>query len=270
MASREFPEYAAPIPVRGGIRARSERGSIGETWWSRRFIDVLESFADRNRLHRGRAYARRGQVIDLKVRPYEVSARVQGSRPEPYEVAVGIAAIGEDAWRVVEAELASRSAYRALLLAGEMPKEIEWLFAELDIPLFPESAHDLHLMCDCPDYGDPCKHTAAVLYLLAEAFDRDPFLLLEWKGRPRERLLAGLRRGNADAAPDPFDVGDEPLTATGFWAPGAPWADLRGDRPAVPTPPDLLLQLLDPPPVKVRRRPLIDALAPAYEAMPDA
>jgi uncharacterized Zn finger protein len=265
-----FFEYREPIPVEDGIRSSSERGSIGRQWWSRRFVDVLESFADRSRLHRGRAYARRGQVIDLKVRPYEVSARVQGSQPEPYEVAIGVNAIDEDDWRVVEAELASRAVFRARLLAGEMPPQIEWVFAELGVPLFPESAHDLHLMCDCPDYGDPCKHAAAVLYLLAEAFDRDPFLLLEWKGRSRERLLRGVRRLPAEGAPDPFDVGDEPLTAAGFWTAGPGLAALRERPPAPPAPPDLLLRLLDPPAVKVRRRPLVDVLGPAYEAMPDA
>ncbi|REE98936.1 SWIM zinc finger family protein [Thermomonospora umbrina] len=264
-----FSEFGPPIPVEGGLRASTRRGSIGREWWSRRFIDVLESFADRNRLHRGRAYARQGQVIDLRVRPYEVSARVQGSRPEPYEIAIGVTAIGEEAWRAVEAELASRAVFRARLLAGEMPPEIEWVFAELGVPLFPQSAHDLHLMCDCPDYGDPCKHAAAVLYLLAESFDRDPFLLLAWLGRSRERLLQGLRRLPVEGAPDPFDVGDEPLDVAGFWTPGAGPAALR-DRPtAAPGPPDLLLRLLDPPSVKVRRRPLVDVLGPAYEAMPD-
>ena len=36
-----FPESARPIPVDGGIRAKSKRGAIGEQWWSRRFIAVL-------------------------------------------------------------------------------------------------------------------------------------------------------------------------------------------------------------------------------------
>jgi uncharacterized Zn finger protein len=260
-------DYRAPIPVEGGIRARSVRGSIGREWWSRRFIDVLESFADKNRLGRGRAYARKGQVIDFRVRPYEVSARVQGSRAEAYEVAIGVNAIGEDAWRKVESELADRAVFRARLLAGEMPPEIEWVFAELGVTLFPESADDLHLMCTCPDYGDPCKHAAAVLYLLAETFDRDPFELLKWKGRTRDQLMRGLRRLPTEGAPDPFEVVDTPLTPTDFWTPPTSLTPLR-ERPHIPTPPPgLLLQLLDPPPIRIRRRPLTDVLAPAYEAL---
>ncbi|MEV0668009.1 SWIM zinc finger family protein [Actinomadura luteofluorescens] len=249
-----------------GLRARTRRGSIGAQWWSRRFIDLVESFADAGRLQRGRAYARKGNVFDLRVDAYEVTAKVRGSAPEPYEVALGIEAIDEDGWRAVEAELASRALFRARLLAGEMPPEIEWVFAELGLALFPDSASDLHLMCDCPDWGDPCKHAAAVLYLLAEAFDDDPFLILQWNGRRRDQLLGALRRATA-TEPDPLEMREEPLTADGFWTPPSGLARLRERPPAPPVPPGFVLQVAAPPPVRVRRRALADVLAPAYEAL---
>lgn len=261
----DFFEYRDPIEVEDGLRARSRRGSIGSRWWSRRFIDLVESFADSGRLQRGRAYARKGQVIDLKVEPFEVTARVQGSVPEPYEVAVGIDAISEAGWRAAEAELASRAVFRARLLAGEMPPEIEEVFAALGLSLFPESPDDLHLMCDCPDYGDPCKHAAAVLYLLAEAFDDDPFLILAWNGRAKDDLLASLRRRPA-ATPVPEDDGT-PLTATGFWTPPSGLAALRERPPAPPAPPGFILEVAAPPPIRIRRRPLAEALTPVYEAL---
>ena len=44
----------------------------------------------------------------------------------------------------------------------------------------------------------PCKHLAATFYLLAEAFDDDPFLILRWRGRDREALLGRLRELRAD------------------------------------------------------------------------
>ena len=71
---------AGPRRVEGGIKARSKRGAIGETWWSRRFIDVLESYGMSGRLSRGRSYARAGQVLDFELTQGKVSARVQGSR----------------------------------------------------------------------------------------------------------------------------------------------------------------------------------------------
>ena len=52
-----WPERSRPRRVKGGVRARSKRGAIGEQWWSRRFIDVLESLGMSGRLARGRNYA---------------------------------------------------------------------------------------------------------------------------------------------------------------------------------------------------------------------
>jgi uncharacterized Zn finger protein len=260
-------EFRAPIEA-DGIKARSKRGSIGAKWWSRRFIDLVESFADAGRMTRGRSYARKGQVIDLKVERYEVTAKVQGSVPEPYEVALGIEAIPESGWRRAEEELASRAVFRARLLAGEMPPEIEWVFAELGLALFPGSMDDLHMMCTCPDWGDPCKHVAAVLYLLAEAIDDDPFLILAWNGRTREQLLRALRRREPGAAgPDPLELEPEPLTAAGFWAPASGLARLRERPAAPPVPPGFILRVATPPDVKIRRKALTDVLVPAYEAL---
>ena len=252
-----------------GIRARTRGGSIGSAWWSRRFLDLVESFADAGRMARGRAYARDGRVLDLRVERYEVTARVQGPAEEPHEVALGIEAIPESGWRRVEEELASRAAFRARLLAGEMPPEIEWVFAELGLTLFPGSLDELHMMCGCPGWGDPCEHAAAVLYLLAEAFDDDPFLILAWNGRTKEQLLRALRRarGGAPDALETEEVEGEPLTAEGFWTPPSGLAALRERRPAPPAPPGFILRVAPPPAVRVRRRDLTDVLVPAYEAL---
>jgi ABC-type uncharacterized transport system ATPase subunit len=70
------------------------------------------------------------------------------------------------------------------------------------LSLFPRSANELAMTCTCPDWSVPCKHVAATLYLLAEAFDRDPFLILSWRGRDKAELLANLRRPPA-ATPTP-------------------------------------------------------------------
>ena len=64
---------------------------------------------------------------------------------------------------------------------------------EAGVALFPERGSHLITSCTCPDWATPCKHAAAVCYLMAEAFDDDPFLLLAFRGREREALLAELR-----------------------------------------------------------------------------
>ncbi|WP_327046575.1 SWIM zinc finger family protein [Microbispora sp. NBC_01189] len=265
-------EAARPIRVDGGIRARSKRGSIGEQWWSRRFIDILELVCDAGRLRRGRAYARQGQVLGLDLGPGLVKARVQGSRPKPYDVSVRITAYGADEWAELTGALGARAVHRAKLLAGEMPPEIEEIFEQSGLPLFP-GERGLDMECSCPDWGFPCKHLSAVLYLLAEAFDEDPFLVLAWRGLARDALLDALRHtdGRADATgggkPALLDVADVPFAerAGDFYESGA--SPARLGPPADPgSPSDLLLRALDPPPVKARHIPLLDLLRPAYRA----
>ena len=281
---------ARPIRVDGGIRAKSKRGAIGEQWWSRRFISVLESYGMSGRLARGRSYARAGQVLDFELSQGKVTARVQGSRVRPYQVRIGVLPLTTAQWRRVQDRLASQALFRAKLLAGEMPHEIEEVFADCGTPLFPRSPADLDMHCSCPDWEVPCKHLAAVCYVLAEEFDRDPFGMLAWRGKARDELLTALRliqgggsgRGRAgpdreapaDDPPRPhlgsLDVPAPPLEECldGFWSPGLSPARLRALATAPDAgAPDLLLRMFPPPPVTVRRQDLADVLAPAYQRL---
>jgi uncharacterized Zn finger protein len=100
----------------------------------------------------------------------------------PYQVRIGVLPLTTAQWRRVQDRLASQALFRAKLLAGEMPREIEEVFAECGTPLFPRSPADLDMHCSCPDWEVPCKHLAAVCYVLAEEFDRDPFGMLARRG----------------------------------------------------------------------------------------
>ncbi|WP_324718068.1 SWIM zinc finger family protein [Carboxydochorda subterranea] len=194
-----WPERTQPIPVEGGIRARSRKGAIGETWWSRRWVAVLESFGYGNRLARGRVYARRGQVLAIDVHPGQAKARVQGFRVTPYRVEIRLPVLTDPQWEAATRQMASRAVFAAQLLAGEMPEDIEEAFETAGLSLFPKSSRELVTSCSCPDWANPCKHVAAVYYLLAEEFDRDPFLLFTLRGRTKEQLLEALRALRAGA-----------------------------------------------------------------------
>jgi uncharacterized Zn finger protein len=269
--------------VEGGIKARSRRGQIGESWWSGRFVAILESLGMGPRLGRGRAYARAGQVLELRVAAGAVSARVQGSRARPYRVGVGLARFGEADWARVESALAARALYSAKLLAGEMPREIEEVFESCGLSLFPERAQDLAMSCSCPDWAVPCKHIAATFYLLAEAFDADPFLILAWRGRARDDLLARLRAlraltGSGAGSDDAERPGEErrfglaaedpPLAEQldRFWTSGGDLAAARAAA-APAGAPDVRVRQLDPSPIELRGRDLRALLAPAYHTM---
>ena len=262
-------EGGAPIRVDGGIAVRSRRGDIATQWWSRRFVDVLERICDGGRLSRGRSYARKGQVVGFELSPGIVTGQVQGSRRQPYAVSVRIPAYADADWDALVAALGAQALFRASLLAGQMPHEIEELFASLGLPLFPSA---LDMDCSCPDWSRPCKHLSALLYVLAEAFDSDPFLVLAWRGRDRETLLDALRScPDTVDAPDPLAVDEDDLESRldSFYTPSLSLGRLR-ERPArMTTPPELLLRALEPPPIKVRHIPLADLLRPAYRNLAD-
>jgi uncharacterized Zn finger protein len=275
--SRPWEDWppSRPIRVENGIKARSKRGAIGEQWWSRRFIGVLESYGMSGRLARGRSYARAGQVLDFQLSQGKVAAHVQGSRPRPYQVHITVLPLTSAQWRRVQDRLASQALFLAKLLAGEMPHEIEEVFAECGTPLFPRTAADLDMRCSCPDWQVPCKHLAAVCYVLAEEFDADPFAMLAWRGKGRDELLAELRRGGAAGGDVPagragIDVPAAPLEECleDFWSPGLSPARLRALTTARESgPPDLLLRMFPPPPIRVRGKDLADVLAPAYQRL---
>lgn len=176
-----------------GIRARSQRGDIGETWWSKRWVKVLESFEMGERLNRGRSYARRGQVVSLKVKKGVVYARVQGTEDRPYSVKIKLPVITDKGWEKVTEVMSSQALFAAKLLSGEMPQNIEEAFFDAGSSLFPESKKELDTYCSCPDWANPCKHIAAVYLLLAEKFDEDPFLIFELRGRTKEEIVKVLR-----------------------------------------------------------------------------
>lgn len=272
------PEYwgSRTVKVEGGIRARSARGTIGESWWSRRFLGVLESFALGTRLTRGRNYARAGQVLSLSVEPGVVAAVVQGSRPAPYQVSIALQVFGDEVWQRVETALAAEALGAAKLLAGELPPHVEDVFAAADAPLFPARVRDLLMHCSCPDAAVPCKHLAATFYLLAERFDADPFQILRWRGRDRDTLLANLRvlrTGTAAAAPVAevpaltgaaralADMSEPDVELERFWYPPVPLAD---PEPAAVTGRDLLLRQLPTPPPALGGRDLLAALRGWY------
>jgi uncharacterized Zn finger protein len=119
---------------------------------------------------------------------------VQGSQRKPYRTAVRLKPMEDEEWEQALTALAGQAIYAAKLLAGEMPGDIEGLFAGLKMSLFPRSQKDIQFECSCPDWGDPCKHAAAVYYLVAEQLDADPFTLFHLRGRSREEVLTALRR----------------------------------------------------------------------------
>lgn len=259
----KFPA-SKPLKAEGGIATRRQRGSMADTWWSKRFVDVLESYGLGTRMQRGRRYARSGQVLSLDVDPGLIAAQVQGSRRTPYVVTIQTKQPSDVQWRKVDDALRSRIGFVARLLAGELPSELEDVFREAGVSLFPASWGELRAKCSCPDWENPCKHIAAVLYVYADHLDTDPWLALAWRGRDREHVLASLQPDNKV---DTLQAGLPP-----WWplTPGltVPAQDRSVEPEAVqPIPPHRVLARLEPLDADVDSVSVVELLAPAYEAL---
>lgn len=197
----DYYEPTKPRAVKGGIKAQSKRGAFGESWWAKRWTAVLESFDIGARLGRGRSYARKGQVMNVDISKGAVKAKVQGSSSRPYNITIKIKALPEADWKKLASALSREALFAAKLLAGEMPQEIEQVFTQAGLSLFPAKLRDLETSCSCPDWSNPCKHIAAVYYLLGEEFDRDPFLIFRLRGLSREELIELLDATGAGTVP---------------------------------------------------------------------
>jgi uncharacterized Zn finger protein len=262
-----YPRYpkSRPRAAKGGIRAQSKRGGFGQSWWAKRWIGVLESFDIGARLGRGRSYARNGQVLSIDVREGEVKAKVQGSRLQPYNVTIEVKGLEPKQWDRVIQTLSGQALFTAKLLAGEMPQDIEQVFQTAKLSLFPQKQADLKTDCSCPDWSNPCKHVAAVYYLLGEEFDRDPFLLFRLRGLGRDALLRRLSAATpAAAAVQAEPAAPLPADPGAFWAGGGLPDDAFGE---VQTPPTSAawLRRLGSFPFWRATAPLVDAVGPIYE-----
>jgi uncharacterized Zn finger protein len=243
---------------------------MAESWWSKRFVEVLESYGLGGRMERGRRYARTGQVVGIDVTAGLLAAQVQGSRQTPYSVSLRVALPDEDQWSSLDQTIRSQVRFAARLLAGEVPSELEAACDDVGIELFPATWSSLEASCSCPDWGNPCKHIAAVLYVFADQLDSDPWLLLAWRGRSREQLLGYLTEGRPTASSTGRSDG---LPA---WWPLTPGRGPRQSRAAgrwstpvavPPDPPDRVLSRLEPLDVEVAGTRLTDLLRAAYGAL---
>jgi uncharacterized Zn finger protein len=247
----EYYPPSRPRAAKGGIKAQSKRGGFAQSWWAKRWLAVLESFYIGARLGRGRSYARSGQVLSIDIGAGTVASQVQGSRSTPYKVTIAVKALAAADWKKLARELSGQAMFAAKLLAGEMPQEIEQVFKDAGLSLFPEKSKDLKTNCSCPDWSNPCKHIAAVYYLLGEEFDRDPFLLFKLRGIGREEFMGLLGDVSSTTTATPAEGGavapktaedaplpPEPLSTevVGFWDGDSVADELFGEVRLPPVP----------------------------------
>ena len=286
-----WPPPSTPIAVEGGLQARSQRGRIGDTWWSQRFITVLETIGIGSRLQRGKRYARTGQVLAMEVTAGQVKASVQGSRSKPYRVFIETDVLTASEWEAVESVMASSAVFAARLLADEMPEEIEEAFADSSVSLFPTIGRRTRLGLLVPGLGEPVQaHRRGLL---------PPGGVVRRRPVPHLRLAWTDEGGSAHRpAGPPAWTGIEPMTAwigchggagrhravrvagrrsrphrckqaadsMSLWGVEADVAAIE-TRPRLAVASDLVLRQLDPAPLGADGDRIIEELRVLYEAI---
>ena len=191
MSRKTYPQRIARAAL--GIRAQDLRTLVRKAWWARRWIAAIEALRLGPRLGRGRQYAVSGQVTDLRFAGPHVTASVTGSRPDPYTVTLDFTVPPPEALERLAAKLKSRPVLLARLLTDDLPMEVETMFADEECPLFPVAGtrppYDVRMSCSCPDWAKPCKHVAAVLFLMGEEIAHRPLTLLTLRGLDTDDLF---------------------------------------------------------------------------------
>lgn len=156
--------------------------NFGQTWWGKQWLDAFNGIDYSNRLPRGRTYARNGSVTQLEILDTRITARVSGSRRQDYRVSIEMAVFSEEQQTAILTRLTSSPVLLSRLLNRQLPTALLHDLQQIDIQLFPDSWDDMHAHCSCPDWAVPCKHIAAVLYLLSNEIDKNPFEIFRLHG----------------------------------------------------------------------------------------
>jgi len=180
--------------VRDGIRPKNPKGKFGNTWWSKKWLEALEFFEYDKRIIQGRFYAREGQIRSLEINRGCIQAKVQGTKIKPYSVKIKLQILTDYAWQNILEQMAGNALLFSKLLIDKFPEDLSEIFMKFNYPLFPNNVDDLLTSCTCSDWANPCKHTAAVYYILSDIIEYDPFKLLLIRGKSRIEIREILRQ----------------------------------------------------------------------------
>ena len=149
----------------------------GRTWWGEQWLKALDRIDFSNRLSRGRTYANKGMVTSINITENVIKAKVSGSRPKPYDITIVVPPLFEEEQNIFVENIRNNPLLLSQLLNRQLPHELLSLAESKGIKIFPKSWQDIKLNCSCPDWAVPCKHLAAVIYIIANEIDQNPFLV---------------------------------------------------------------------------------------------
>ncbi len=177
----------------------------GQTWWGAKWLKALSHIDYSNRLPRGRNYANKGAVKDLRISGNKIIANVEGTRVKPYRVTVGIPEFTTKEKEVLTGVILDNPLLLSKLLNRMLPESLYTMAEARDIRIFPGRWNDLEMKCSCPDWAVPCKHLAAVINVIANEIDRNPFLIFKLHGYD---IIQNLRSRGIEAISETVTIPD--------------------------------------------------------------
>jgi SNF2 family DNA or RNA helicase/uncharacterized Zn finger protein len=166
----------------------------GKTWWGKSWLETFNGIDLSNRLPRGKTYTNTGRAYDIQISGSVITAKVTGSRPRPYRVTITLSLFTTKQQEVIKELVTSSPSMLANLLAKKLPQELLKLLQNQDIKLFPSQWKEVQASCSCPDFAIPCKHIAAVIYLLCAKIDKNPFTVFHIHGCDLLKLVSDLNQ----------------------------------------------------------------------------
>lgn len=156
--------------------------TFGTTPWGKIFLEALNNYyhADSKRLGRGRSYANSGKVKSIKIEQGKLDARIQGQ--QLYKTYIQLSEFEESIRQKIIEIIKKNPLFLAEITNGVLSENFLKQLESEKIDIFPKDWGSLKRDCSCPDWGNPCKHLAALYFVLVSEIDKNPFLIFELRG----------------------------------------------------------------------------------------
>ena len=195
------PDAPSRKPRRKTMRARATAKGIRSTaadW----LTDLAFTQSDNGRMSRGRGYYQGGHVMNLEFVPGSITAKVIGSQPQPFSVAIMFPPR-------TDPQLARLPDLISQLDGGIQAVRSGQFSPDMLKILFGGHPYKARYYCDCPDKAKVCKHIVATMMAAADRVAADPGLVFQLRGLnladmrlPKQSTKSAGSAGSVPATPE--------------------------------------------------------------------
>lgn len=182
------------VPDERKMKLKAQDGPVGISWYSREFVRGIESVAEKKRLGRALSCARDKEACRLIFEPGRIKISISCSGYTIRDIFFFVTKFDQPLWDKLVTTIASDAALTGALVSGEFTEDFVQTVRSNGIDLIPILDRSFHPYCNCGDHHDPCIHTIAAWYFVAEALDENPWLLLYIRGKSREEVIQAVKQ----------------------------------------------------------------------------